>query len=129
MGKLMPFDPPRRSWLKKFADAFAGIAIGVRGQASFVVHLVCAAIVVAAGVWLKVNPTEWCLLVLCIAVVLAAEMFNSALERLAKALDDEENPHLAAGLNIASAAVLLAALGAAVVGAIIFVPKLLALFG
>ena len=121
----MPFDPPRRSWLKKFTDAFQGLLLGVVGQSSFVVHLVCAAVVVAMGVWLDASPTEWLVLALCITLVLTAEMFNSALERLAKALDDDHNPHLADGLNIASAAVLIAALGTAVAGAIIFVPKIL----
>ena len=125
----MPFDPPRRSWLKKFTDAFHGLWLGVVGQSSFVVHLICAAIVVALGIWLEASPTEWLVLALCITLVLTAEMFNSALERLAKSLDDEHNPHLADGLNIASAAVLIAALGTAVAGAIIFVPKLFALFG
>lgn len=125
---MNPYEPPRRSFVKKFTDAFHGLALGVRGQISFVVHLVWALAVVAAGGWLGVDDTEWRLLVLSIALVLTAEMFNSALERMAKAIDLRENQHLADALNIASAAVLLAALGAAVVGGLIFVPRLLLLF-
>ena len=64
--------------------------------------------------------TEWCLLLLCITIVLAAEMFNSALESLAKAVADKPDPHVGRALNIGSAAVLIAAIGAATVGAIIF---------
>lgn len=123
------YTPPRRSWPRKFADAFHGLAIGIRGQSSFIVHLPCAALVVAAGVWLRVDANEWRLLVLCIAAVLSAEMFNSALERLAKAIDARQNEHLAAALNIASAAVLVVSLGAALVGGLIFVPRLTELFG
>lgn len=114
-----PYQPPKRSWPRKFADAFRGLWIGVRGQSSFIVHFVAAALVVTAGAILRVNLTQWCLLALCITIVMAAEMFNSALETLSKAIDDQPNDHLARGLNIASAAVLITALGAVAVGAVI----------
>ena len=71
---------------------------------------------------------EWCLIVLCIAGVLAAEMFNSALESMAKAITSENNPHVGRSLDIGSAAVLTASIGAATVGAIIFLPRLAAIF-
>ena len=103
--------------------------IGIRGQSSFVVHLVAAALVIAAGVVLRVNLTQWCLLALCITIVLAAEMFNSALETLAKAIGDQPNDHIANSLNIASAAVLIAAIGAAVVGGAILLETLGSLLG
>ena len=55
---------------------------------------------------------EWCLLLLCIAGVLTAEMFNSALESMAKAITGESDPHLGNSLDIGSAAVLVASIGA-----------------
>ncbi len=123
----MPKTPPspKRTWADKFRGAFRGFRQGVRGQHSFLAHFFAAAAVIAAGVVLKIdNRLSWCLLVLCIAVVLAAEMFNSALESLAKAITDEHDPHVGRALNIGSAAVLIAAIGAAVVGAIIFFDRL-----
>ncbi|MCI0360517.1 MAG: diacylglycerol kinase [Planctomycetaceae bacterium] len=111
---------PRRSWFEKFADAFRGIGAGMRGQGSFRVHLGMAVAVVALARILRVNLVEWCLLILCIAAVLAAELFNSAIERLAREVDREHNPNVGAALDIASGAVLLAALGAAIVGCLIF---------
>ena len=123
------FPSPRRSWPKKFAAAFRGIGMGMRGQASFAIHIPAALLVVLAGAYWRVTVTEWCLLALCITAVLAAEVFNSALETLAKEIDKKSNPHLAAGLDIASGAVLFTAIGAVVVGAVIFVPRLLAIVG
>lgn len=67
------------------------------------------------------------MLTLCVGSVLAAELFNSALERLAKAITVEDNEHLRIALNIASGAVLTASLFAASVGLVIFVPYVLAL--
>jgi len=109
-----------RSWFDKFADAFRGIGVGMRGQNSFGVHLaMAAAVVVMAGI-LRVSLVEWCLLILSIVSVLAAELFNSAIERLAREVDREHNPNVGAALDIASGAVLMAAIGAAAVGSLIF---------
>jgi diacylglycerol kinase (ATP) len=118
----MSSDPSfiQRSWFRKFRDAFRGVAVGVRGQSSFRVHLVVGAMVVAVGAALRVNLPEWCILALCVAAVLCAEMFNGALESMAKAITGESDPHLGNSLDIGSAAVLVASIGSAVVGAIIF---------
>lgn len=112
--------PPRpRSWHVKFADAFRGVRDEIRTQSSFRVHFAAAVAVVVAGFLLKVSPLEWSLLVLCITGVWVAEMFNTALEALARAISLEPNPQIRLALDVASAAVLMASLGAAVVGAIV----------
>ncbi len=111
---------PNRSWAAKFADAFRGVALAIRGHRSFVVHLPAAAVVVWLGFQLQVSLLEWGLLTLSITAVLVAEVFNSALETMARAIDRRHNPQLGAALDMAAAAVLVAALGASVVGAIVF---------
>lgn len=111
---------PRRSWSDKLADSLRGIRTGIRGQSSFVVHLVMTAAVVLVAASLQVTRAEWCLLVMCIAAVLAAEYFNTSLERLAREVDRNHNPNVGAALDMASAGVLIAAIGAAIVGCVIF---------
>jgi diacylglycerol kinase len=118
-----------RSWFRKFRDAFRGLKVGVRGQSSFFVHFFVATVVLVSAAVLQVGLVEWCLLLLCITIVLAAEMFNSALESMAKAITGENHPHLGNSLDIASAAVLTASIGASVVGSIIFVNRLADIFG
>ena len=118
------FHPPKRSWLQKFGHAFHGIRLGVQGQSSFAVQIVVGLLVVLAAVVLGADRIEWCILLLCITVVLTAEMFNSALEQLAKAVDRSENSYIATALDIGSAAVLTAAIGASVVGLIVFLARL-----
>ena len=115
----MPTPPINRGWIKKFADAFRGMALGVRGQSSFYVHFVMTATVIAVAAIVRVTWIEWCLLAMCITLVLTAEMFNSALEYLARAVDRQHNPDLGAALDIGSAAVLVASLGAVVIGVMI----------
>ncbi|MCH8042361.1 MAG: diacylglycerol kinase [Planctomycetes bacterium] len=121
--------PTNRGWINKFADAFSGLALGVRGQSSFHVHFVMTAAVMAVAAYVRVTTIEWCLLVLCITLVLTAEMFNSALEYLARAIDREHNPDLGAALDIGSAAVLVASLGAVAIGVMILGLRLGAMLG
>jgi diacylglycerol kinase len=107
-----------RRWRDKFLDAFRGLRIAVRGQSSFRVHAALAFAVVTAAALLRVTVVQWCLLLLCITTVLAAETFNTALEWMAKAIDRRENP-----------AVLISSIGAAAVGTIVFAFRLGVLLG
>ena len=108
-----------RSWRRKFRNAFRGCKVGFRSEGDFFFHYFAAAMVIAAAAMLEANTLEWCLLIGCIAFVLTAEMFNSAIEQLAKAVDQNYNEHLRNALDIAAGAVLTAAGGSAVLGTII----------
>ncbi len=115
---------PRRSWKQKFGDAFRGLKYGVRGHSSFFVHFFFAALVVAAAIVLGCSLIEWCLLLLCIGMVLTAELFNSAMETLFRGLDEHTRNRCYRCLDIAAGAVLAASLTAAVVGGLIFLRRL-----
>jgi diacylglycerol kinase len=120
-----PEPSPDPSWSEKFRCAFRGVDLGIRGQSSFFVHFFMTMAVIAAGVVLQVGKPEWYILILCIVGVLTAEMFNSALESMGRAITHEHNPHLGAALDIGSAAVLVASIGAALIGSLIFYKQLL----
>ncbi len=116
---------PERRWAEKFRDAFRGIKEGVQGESSFFVHIFIAVAVIATAAVLKVDDlAEWSALLICITVVLSAEMFNSALESLARAITDQVDPHVGRALDISSAAVLIASMGASIIGTIIFANRL-----
>ncbi len=110
----------RRSWAEKFRAAFRGLWYGIVGQSSFAVHFAVAFLVLVIAAILGVTETEWCILILSIAVVMTAELINSALEWFAPAVTQEYNRYIETALDVASAAVLLASLGSAVIGFIIF---------
>jgi len=120
---------PERSWRHKFRDAYRGIKLGVRGQSSFFVHFFLATAVIVVAVVLEVSLIEWCVLLICISGVLASEMFNSALESFAKIATREDNPNVGEALDIGSGAVLIASVGAAIIGVIILVNRLAILVG
>ena len=116
-----------RGWTKKFADAGRGIKIAVRSEASFFVHLFVTGVVLVAGTVVGLSPSDWCLVTLCIATVLAAELFNTALERLARAITSQADANVRDALDVSSGAVLATAIGAAVVGMVVIVRPLVAM--
>lgn len=116
-------------WRRKFACAFRGLYLGIRGQGSFLVHFSMAVAVAACAAGMGVSRQEWLVLLLCVTIVLTAELFNSALESLAKAVTAERNEHIGAALDMGSAAVLMASLGASLIGLLIFVRRLFELLG
>ena len=115
-----------RTWSRKFADAFRGLGRAVRTQSSFAVHLAVAAAVVVSGAFFRVSAWEWCLLALAIGLVLMAEIFNTAVESLARGPGSRRHPRLRDALDMASGAVLVAAVTAAIIGFVVFGPRLLA---
>lgn len=110
-----------RPWSEKFRDAFRGTWLAVSRERCFLVHGPMAVAVAVVAAVIGVSLVEACLLILCVTVVVAAELFNTALEYLAREITRNHNPGIAAALEISSGAVLIAALGAAAVGFTIFV--------
>lgn len=132
---LSPTDPaaplrkPPRRWRDKFREAFRGIKLGVRGHSSFSVHFFAAALVLAAALALQCDPTQWCLLIGCIGLVLTAELFNSAVETLYHGLDPAARPRVTGCLDVAAGAVLVASVTAAAVGCLVLGERLVTLSG
>jgi diacylglycerol kinase len=119
-----PQRKPPRGWRHKFADAFRGLTFGIQGQSSFFVHFFMTALVLAAATVLRCSLQDWIILLLCIGMVLAAELFNSAVETLVHGLDERTKSRCWKALDIAAAAVLVASITAAVVGALVFLHRL-----
>ena len=94
------------------------------GQSSFLVHIPIAIAVLTAAWWVGCNYWQWCVLILCIAMVLTLELMNSAIEFLAKGLCNEHNENVGKALDIASGAVLVASIFAALIGGFILLGKL-----
>jgi len=112
-------------WRKRLADAIAGFQAACQNQESLWVHLFAATLVVMVATILKLEDWRWCVLILCIALVIALELMNSAIERLVKTLHPEHDAGIAESLHMAAAAVLAGAVGSVFVGAIVVLPKFL----
>lgn len=113
--------------VRSFQHAFRGIAELLSTQHNARIHAVATVAVILAGLVFGVSTLEWCLLVLCLMVVWVAEALNSAFEFLCDVASPDYHPLVKKSKDIAAGGVLVAAIGAAVVGLIIFLPRLQAL--
>ncbi|MEQ8849060.1 diacylglycerol kinase family protein [Botrimarina sp.] len=112
-----------KTWIGKFSCAFRGVWVGMRDQSSFAVHFPVAALVLALAWWRSVTWPEWLALLVCVTVVLSAEMFNSSIEQLSRAVTKEYDEHVRDALDIASGAVFVAVIGAVTVGVLILLGR------
>lgn len=121
---------PPRAWKAKFADAFRGLKLGIRGHSSFFVHFFFAALVLAIAVAFRCDePWEWCMLLGAIGLVFTAELFNSAVETIYHGLDEATQPRVRDCLDIAAGAVLMSSILAALIGSIVFLHRLWGMLG
>ncbi len=120
-----PFSPRKR--VRSFGYAFRGIFYMIRTQHNFWIQMTIGILTLALGFLFKISPLEWGQVLLCMGMVLAAETFNSAVEALTDALHPEHDPRIGRVKDLAAGAVLIAALAAAGVGIVIFLPKIIAL--
>jgi len=114
--------------IRSFKYAFNGIAELFAHEPNMRIHLLAACAVVFAGVWFSISPTEWAMIAIAIAMVIGGEAMNTAIEHLADVVSPEFHPLVKKAKDVAAAAVFLLALGAAAVGMIIFLPRIMALF-
>lgn len=110
--------------LKSLAHALRGVDAIVRTQPNARLHLLAAALVCAAGFAFGLSRAEWLWINAAIVLVWSAEAFNTALEKLADALHPAPHPGVGRAKDVAAAAVLIAAVGAAVIGLLVFMPHL-----
>lgn len=137
-SKLVPFIPrawQRRRWqttsvAESFYHAFRGLGIAFGSERNLRIHSISACLVIIAGVLLKVDLLGACLLTIAVGFVIVAELVNTALERLVDISTEGAYHRLARDAkDVAAAAVLFSAMVAAVVGCLVFMPRVLALFG
>ena len=125
MSEREPFSWAARA--RSFGFAFRGVVTLLATQHNAWLHAAATVAVVALGVALGVSRLEWALLVFAITLVWTAEGLNTALEWLCDVAAPEYNPLVKKAKDVAAAAVLLAAIGSALIGLLVFGPRLLVL--
>lgn len=108
--------------LKSFTYAFSGIGSFLSKEPNAWIHCSAIVIVTIAGFLFGITRTEWLVIILCFGIVLAAEAFNTAIERLVNLVSPDYHPIAGDVKDIAAGAVLICAITAAIIGLIIFIP-------
>jgi diacylglycerol kinase (ATP) len=107
----------------KLAAGWRGLKAAIRGDSSFFAHGYRGTLIVITAALLRVDQRGWCLLVVAACLVLIAELGHSAVDALARAVGDPEEPRLQTAREIAAAGVLVAAFGSGAVTLIVLTWK------
>ena len=113
-----------RSRLRSFGYAFSGWRIVLKNEPNTWVHAFVSLAVVVVGTWLRLPARDWAVLLLTMALVWAAEFFNTALEAVVDLASPEEHPLAKVSKDVSAAGVLLSAMTAIVIGLLILGPPL-----
>ena len=111
-----------RERLESFRYALRGVRVLIGSQHNAWIHALATIAVVAAGLSLRLSRDAWCWVVLAITAAWTAEALNTAVEFLADAAVPQRPPLVVKAKDVAAGAVLISAIGAAVIGSIVFLP-------
>jgi diacylglycerol kinase len=115
----------RLSYVKGFGFAVNGLVIALRSERNLRFHFWIMVPVCLFGLYLHLTAVEWMVITGCCALVVGAELMNTAIEKLTDLVSPEYNEKAGMVKDIAAAAVLICSIAAAIMGCLIFVPKLL----
>lgn len=119
MGEIM------KELINSFKYAFNGIFIFIKNERNLKIHLFMMILVIIFGVLLDINKYEWYICIILFIVVISSEVFNTAIELILDFISTEQNKKIKHIKDLSAGAVLITAIGSAIIGLFIFIPKIL----
>lgn len=111
--------------VNSFKYAGQGFVSALKTERNMKIHIIIMVLVIIAGIALEINKIEWIICTICFAIVIAGELFNTAIETVVDMVMPYKNEKAKIAKDVSASAVLTLAIGAAVVGITIFIPKVL----
>lgn len=114
--------------INSFKYAIEGIITSFKTERNMKIHILITVLVLTMGFLLKISKLEWILCIFAIAMVITAELFNTAIETIVDMITKEKHEKAKIAKDVSAGAVLVTAIGAVLVGIIIFLPKIVQIF-
>lgn len=111
--------------INSFKYAIQGIFTSFKTEKNMKIHILIMLLVIATGIVLKISKPEWIICIILFSIVIAGELFNTAIETVVDMVIPERNEKAKIAKDVSAGAVLVLAIGSALIGFIIFVPKIL----
>lgn len=111
--------------INSFKYAIEGFISSFKTERNMKIHILAMILVIILGIYFKLNFIEWSLTIFAIVLVIGSELFNTAIETIVDMVSPEKNPKAKLAKDISAAAVLTFAIGAAIIGFLIFIPKII----
>lgn len=116
-----------KSLAKSFGYAFCGFCHAFRFNRNLRIHFVVALLVIALSIYFKVTPFEMSILGIMILLVISSEMINTSIEEMVNLITNEHKKEAKIAKDVAAGMVLVASMGAIIIGLLIFTPYVLRL--
>ncbi len=117
-----------KKFLKSFRYAFEGIFRGIKEEQNMKIHIAIMILVIIFGILLKISKIEWIICIALFGLVISMELINTAIENTVDLITKEINEQAKIAKDVAAGAVLVSAIASAIIGLIIFVPKVISIF-
>lgn len=114
--------------INSFKYAFEGIATGIKEEKNMKIHIIIMILVIIFGIILKINKMEWLICIILLGFVISLELINTSIENTVDLITIEKNQKAKIAKDVAAGAVLIASITSAIIGLIIFIPKIISLF-
>ena len=108
-----------------FRNAFKGLYFLFKEERNARIHVFATIAVIFCGIYFQLDAIEWALIVFAICLVLILEAINTVFENLMDYISTDQHQRIGKKKDLVVGAVLIAALGAFVIGCLVFIPKLL----
>jgi diacylglycerol kinase len=115
--------------INSFKYAIEGFCSSFKTERNMKIHVSIMILVIIVGILLEINKYEWIICIICFAIVISGELFNTAIETITDMVMPYKNEKAKLVKDISAGGVLILAIGATIIGLIIFVPKISLLLG
>ena len=123
-----PERPRRSAWRQRLVEAERGVTLGLRGDSTLFVHLFVGCVILTTAFVLGLSIIEWAVMILGLAVVISAEMFNKVMIELGRLIPYVADDTARNCLKIATAAVFVTMSGSMLAIGLIFAKHLWLMF-
>ena len=111
--------------INNFKYAISGIQSALKTEKNMKIHISIMIVVILMGIFFKISKMEWIICIILFALVLSAELVNTAIETVVDMVMPEINEKAKIAKDVSAGSVLIMAIASAIIGLIIFIPKLL----
>ena len=118
-------DANKKRLINSFKFAYEGIIVSLKAEQNLKIHILIMVLVIIFGIILKITKIEWIICIILFGFVISLELVNTAIENVVDLVTMEKNQKAKIAKDVSAAAVLIAAITSAIIGLIIFIPRLI----
>lgn len=111
--------------VNSFKYAFDGFKQSLKTERNMKIHIIIMLLVILCGFIFKISKLEWIICIILFSTVISGELFNTAIETVVDIAMPEKNDKAKIAKDVSAAGVLIIAISSAIIGLIIFIPKIL----